>query len=133
MSHTIDFATIPFVYSIAPGKSSVGSSTESVVNQLTIPENGKYLVLCVNNINSLNNNLGDAYTKITVNGTGVDGSAIYFNNPGGSGFWSMGSFTNLCVITARAGDVVRCMAKTGQNTMAFPQDRGGMCAVKIGD
>ena len=127
----IDFATFDYAYSVAPGVDSVGAG-DTLINQITIPREGKYFILCVNDVNVMDHSIGDANIRLTKSSTTIDGTTIYFNNIAGRSIYYIGGITNSCIIDAEEGDIIKCIARTGQSIMGFPASRGCMMAIRIG-
>lgn len=100
--------------------SSVSSSTVVDVRQVvttlcevTIPEDGVYYASAVVDPNVLGNEVSNAYVCLALNGSGIGGTWVYFNNP--SKAWFIGGVHVSAIVSCKKGDRIQICGQSEVN------------------
>ena len=100
--------------------SNVSSSTVVDVRQavtilcaVTIPETGVYYASAVVDPNVLGNEVSNAYVCLALNGSGIGGTWVYFNNP--SKAWFIGGVHVSAIVSCEKGDRIQICGQSEVN------------------
>ena len=100
--------------------SNVSSSTVVDVRQsvtilcaVTIPETGVYYASAVVDPNVLGNEVSNAYVCLALNGSGIGGTWVYFNNP--SKAWFIGGVHVSAIVSCSKGDKIQICGQSEVN------------------
>ena len=85
----------------------------TILCAVTIPETGVYYASAVVDPNLLANEVGNAYVCLALNGSGIGGSYVFFNNP--SKTWFIGGCHVSAIISCNKDDRIQICGQSEMN------------------
>ena len=85
----------------------------TILCAVTIPETGIYYASAVVDPNVVGNEVGNANVFLALNGSGIGGSYVYFNNP--SKAWFIGGVHVSAIVSCKKGDRIQICGQSEVN------------------
>ena len=127
-SDKIDWTTMSHVSKVGSNVIDV-AQTNVTLNEVTIPETGVYFATATVDVNTLNNDIGNATVFLALNGKDITGARVYFNRV--SGQWFIGGCSVSAIVSCSKGDKIQFRGQSERNKWQAG-DRRRMDAFRIG-
>lgn len=127
-SAKINWTTMSHVSKVGSNVIDV-AQTNVTLNEVTIPETGVYFATATVDVNTLNNDIGNATVFLALNSKDITGARVFFNRV--SGQWFIGGCSVSAIVSCSKGDKIQFRGQSERNKWQAG-DRRRLDAFRIG-